>query len=186
MGALIMTTGLVIDGGQKVTAPAGPNRQQWGQSAAGNAAATQQLGGADPARAPCRCKGLFAAQPGVRQGRYRQWCSQVNTSAEVPTIFLSVIGIRSVSRTRFGARQHRAQRSLPMIIANPSASGRKRMTIDLEPRAKLLAGKVRGDQGTSRAVQLLRRSHPACRPGVTRSGSRSGSSRFAWAACSRT
>ena len=47
--ALIMTTGLVIDGGQKVAAASRAETAAAGASrAAGNAAATQELGARDP------------------------------------------------------------------------------------------------------------------------------------------
>ena len=65
--ALIMTVGLVVDGGQKVaaasraeTAAAGAGR------AAGNAAATQELGARDPvAAATLAARTYLAGQPGV-------------------------------------------------------------------------------------------------------------------------
>ncbi|HEU4910253.1 MAG TPA: hypothetical protein VFT17_15435, partial [Propionibacteriaceae bacterium] len=67
--------------------------------AAGNAAATQQLGGADPASsAVLAANAYLAGQPGV-QGRVSiaNGVVLVTTSAEEPTIFLSIIGIGSVS-----------------------------------------------------------------------------------------
>jgi hypothetical protein len=99
MGALIMTTGLVIDGGQKVAATSRAESAAAGASrAAGNAAATQQLGGADPASsAVLAAKTYLAGQPGV-QGTVSvtNGVVLVTTSAEQPTIFLSIIGIGSV------------------------------------------------------------------------------------------
>lgn len=100
MGALIMTTGLVIDGGQKVAATSRAESAAAGASrAAGNAAAMQQLGGADPASsAVLAAKTYLAGQPGV-QGTVSvaNGVVLVTTSAEQPTIFLSIIGIGSVS-----------------------------------------------------------------------------------------
>jgi hypothetical protein len=100
MGALIMTTGLVIDGGQKVAAASRAESAAAGASrAAGNAAATQQLSGNDPARAAVlAAKGYLAGQPGIRGTvTVANGAVTITTSAEVPTIFLSVIGISSVS-----------------------------------------------------------------------------------------
>jgi Putative Flp pilus-assembly TadE/G-like len=100
MGALIMTTGLVIDGGQKVAATSRAESAAAGASrAAGNAAATQQLGGADPASsAVLAAKTYIAGQPGVRGTvSVANGVVLVTTSAEQPTIFLSIIGIGSVS-----------------------------------------------------------------------------------------
>jgi hypothetical protein len=100
MGALIMTTGLVIDGGQKVAATSRAESAAAGASrAAGNAVATQQLGGADPASsAVLAAKTYLAGQPGV-QGTVSvtNGVVLVTTSAEQPTIFLSIIGIGFVS-----------------------------------------------------------------------------------------
>jgi Putative Flp pilus-assembly TadE/G-like len=100
MGALIMTTGLVIDGGQKVTATSRAESAAAGASrAAGNAAATQQLGGADAAGAAVlAAKTYLAGQPGVDGTvSISNGVVIVTTSAHEPTIFLSVIGIGSVS-----------------------------------------------------------------------------------------
>jgi hypothetical protein len=100
MGALITTTGLVIDGGQKVAATGRAESAAAGASrAAGNAAATQQLGGANPAGAAVlAAKAYLAGQPGV-VGRVSMsnGVVQVTTSAQEPTILLSIIGIRSVT-----------------------------------------------------------------------------------------
>ena len=100
MGALITTTGLVIDGGQKVAATGRAESAAAGASrAAGNAAATQQLGGANPAGAAVlAAKAYLAGQPGV-VGRVSisNGVVQVTTSAQEPTILLSIIGIRSVT-----------------------------------------------------------------------------------------
>jgi hypothetical protein len=99
MGALIITTGLVIDGGQKVTATSRAESAAAGASrAAGNAAATQQLGGGDGASAAMlAAKTYLAGQPGV-QGTVSisNGVVVVATSSEEPTILLSVIGIGSI------------------------------------------------------------------------------------------
>jgi hypothetical protein len=93
MGALITTTGLVIDGGQKVAATGRAESAAAGASrAAGNAAATQQLGGANPAGAAVlAAKAYLAGQPGV-VGRVSisNGVVQVTTSAQEPTILLSI------------------------------------------------------------------------------------------------
>jgi len=100
LGALITTTGLVIDGGQKVTATSRAESAAAGAGrAAGNAAATQQLGGANPAGAAVlAAKTYLAGEPGV-VGRVSisNGVVQVTTSAREPTILLSIIGIHSVT-----------------------------------------------------------------------------------------
>jgi hypothetical protein len=100
IGALVMTTGLVIDGGQKVTATSRAESAAAGASrAVGNAAATQQLGGADAASAAVlAAKTYLAGQPGVDGTvSISNGVVIVTTSANEPTIFLSVIGIGSVN-----------------------------------------------------------------------------------------
>ena len=99
MGALIMTTGLVVDGGQKVAATSRAESAATGASrAAGNAAATQQLGGADPAAAAVLAAKIYlAGQPGVNGTvSLSNGIVIVTTDASEPTIFLSIIGIGSV------------------------------------------------------------------------------------------
>jgi hypothetical protein len=99
MSALIMTTGLVIDGGQKITATSRAESAAAGASrAAGNAAATRQLGGADGASAAVvAAKAYLAGQPGVHGTiSIANGVVVVTTSAQEPTIFLSVIGIGSI------------------------------------------------------------------------------------------
>jgi hypothetical protein len=100
MSALIMTTGLVIDGGQKVTATSRAESAAAGASrAAGNAAATQELGGADAASAAVlAAKTYLAGQPGVDGTvSISNGLVIVTPNAHEPTILLSVIGIGSVS-----------------------------------------------------------------------------------------
>jgi hypothetical protein len=99
MSALIITTGLVIDGGQKVTATSRAESAAAGASrAAGNAAATQQLGGGDASSAAViAAKTYLAGQPGVEGTvSITNGAVVVATSAQEPTIFLSVIGIGSI------------------------------------------------------------------------------------------
>ena len=100
--ALIMTVGLVVDGGQKVaaasraeTAAAGAGR------AAGNAAATQELGARDPvAAAILAARTYLAGQPGVTGSvTVSGGVVTVNTSATEPTIFLGIVGIDAVTGT---------------------------------------------------------------------------------------
>ena len=100
MSALIITTGLVIDGGQKVTATSRAESAAAGAGrAAGNAAATQQLGGGDAAGAAViAAKTYLAGQPGVDGSvAISNGVVIVTTSAHEPTILLSVIGVDSVS-----------------------------------------------------------------------------------------
>ena len=99
MSALIITTGLVIDGGQKVAATSRAESAAAGAGrAAGNAAATRQLGGADPASAAVlAAKTYLAGQSGVDGTvSISNGVVTVATSAHEPTILLSVIGIRSI------------------------------------------------------------------------------------------
>ena len=99
MAALIITTGLVIDGGQKVAATSRAESAAAGAGrAAGNAAATQQLGGADGASAAvAAAKTYLAGQPGVAGTvSISNGVVVITTSANEPTIVLSIIGISSV------------------------------------------------------------------------------------------
>jgi hypothetical protein len=100
LGALIITAGLVIDGGQKVAATSRAESAAASASrAAGNAAATQQLGGADPASAAVlAAKTYLAGQPGVEGAvSISNGVVLVTISAREPTILLSIIGIDSVA-----------------------------------------------------------------------------------------
>jgi hypothetical protein len=100
MSALMITTGLVIDGGQKVAATSRAESAAAGAGrAAGNAAATQQLGGADSGGAAVlAAKSYLAGQPGVvGTVSLSNGVVSVATSANEPTILLSVIGISSVA-----------------------------------------------------------------------------------------
>jgi hypothetical protein len=98
--ALIMTAGLVIDGGQKVAAASRAETAAAGASrAAGNAAATQELGAGDPAGAAvAAARNYLAGQPGVTGSvTVRAGIVEVRTLATEPTILLSAIGIDAVT-----------------------------------------------------------------------------------------
>jgi hypothetical protein len=98
--ALIMTAGLVIDGGQKVAAASRAETAAAGASrAAGNAAATQELGVGNPAGAAiAAARNYLAGQPGVTGTvTVRAGVVEVRTQATEPTILLSMIGINAVT-----------------------------------------------------------------------------------------
>lgn len=102
MAALFGVAGLVIDGGQKVTAATAAESAAAGAArAAGNAAATQQLGGHDPAAAAVlAAKAYLAGQPSVRGSvSVSDGVVTVTTSSSADTIFLSVLGLDSVTGT---------------------------------------------------------------------------------------
>lgn len=102
LGALFLVAGLVIDGGQKVSAAGLAESAAAGASrAAGNAAATRQLGGADPAgEAVLAAKAYLAGQPGVRGSvRVGDGRVSVTTTVTADTVFLSVIGLHTVTGT---------------------------------------------------------------------------------------
>ena len=72
MSALIITTGLVIDGGQKVTATSRAESAAAGAGrAAGNAAATQQLGDRDAASAAVLARRLTSPVSQASMARFR-------------------------------------------------------------------------------------------------------------------
>lgn len=100
--ALIMTIGLVVDGGQKVAAASRAESAAAGASrAASNAAATQELGARDPvAAATLAARTYLAGQPGVTgQVTVADGAVTVTTRATEPTLFLSMIGIDAVTGT---------------------------------------------------------------------------------------
>jgi hypothetical protein len=100
--ALIMTVGLVVDGGQKVAAASRAETAAAGASrAAGNAAATQELGDRDPAAAATlAARTYLAGQPGVTGAvTVSGGIVTVRTAATEPTIFLTMIGVDAVSGT---------------------------------------------------------------------------------------
>ena len=100
--ALIMTVGLVVDGGQKVAAASRAETAAAGASrAAGNAAATQELGARDPvAAATLAARTYLAGQPGVCGSvTVSGGIVTVRTTATEPTIFLTMVGIDAVTGT---------------------------------------------------------------------------------------
>jgi hypothetical protein len=100
--ALIMTVGLVVDGGQKVAAASRAETAASGASrAAGNAAATQELGARDPvAAAILAARTYLSGQPGVTGSvTVSSGVVTVRTTATEPTIFLTMVGIDTVTGT---------------------------------------------------------------------------------------
>lgn len=100
--ALIMTAGLVIDGGQQVAAVARAESAAAGAArAAANAGVTQSLSGASPADGALRAaRGYLAGQPGVAgSASVSNGVVTVHTRASEPTIFLSLIGIDTLTAT---------------------------------------------------------------------------------------
>ncbi len=102
MGALVLVAGLVIDGGQQVAAAGRAEAAAAGASrAAANAAATRQLGGAEPAGAAVlAAKAYLAGDPAV-QGTVAldEGVVRVRTRSSAPTLFLSVVGMTTVTGT---------------------------------------------------------------------------------------
>ena len=118
MAALIMTAGLVVDGGQKVAAASRAETAAAGASrAAGNAAATQELGAHDPAGPPLRAARTYlAGQPGVRGSvTVAGGIVTVRTHATEPTIFLAMIGIDAVTGTGSAQANIVPTGAIPMI-----------------------------------------------------------------------
>ena len=102
LAALVATAGLVIDGGQKVTAASRAEAAADGAArAAANAAASQRLAGRDGAGAAVlAARSYLAGQPGVTGSvRLSGGVVGVDTSAREPTLFLSVIAIDEVTGT---------------------------------------------------------------------------------------
>lgn len=98
--ALIMTAGLVVDGGQKIAAASRAETAAAGAArAAANAGVTQTLAGTSPSDASLRAARAFlAGQPGVLgSASVSNGVVTVRTRATEPTLFLSLIGIDSVS-----------------------------------------------------------------------------------------
>lgn len=100
--ALVMAAGLVIDGGQKITAASRAESAAAGAArAAANAGVTQTIAGRSPGDASVRAAAAFlAGQPGVSgQASVSNGVVTVRTRASERTIFLALIGIDSVSAT---------------------------------------------------------------------------------------
>ena len=115
--ALIMTVGLVVDGGQKVAAASRAETAAAGASrAAGNAAATQELGARDPvAAATLAARTYLAGQPGVTGSvtvsrRRRSRPDQRHRADHLPGHRRH----RRRDRHRLRPGQHRSDRSDPM------------------------------------------------------------------------
>ena len=102
MGALVLVAGLVVDGGQKVgAATLAESAAAAASRSAGNAAATQRLGGADATGAAVfAAKASLRGQPGVLgEVTVVDGVVTVRTTSTAPTVFLSVVGIDSVTGT---------------------------------------------------------------------------------------
>ena len=100
--ALIMTAGLVIDGGQKIAAASRAETAAAGAArAATNAGVTQVLAGGSPGDASLRAARAFlAGQPGVSgSATVSDGVVTVTTRASERTLFLSLIGVDSVTST---------------------------------------------------------------------------------------
>lgn len=98
--ALIMTAGLVIDGGQQVTAASRAESAAAGAArAAANAAATQELAGSSGAGdAVTAARAHLAGETGVTGTvSISAGVVSVRTHTSAPTLFLSAIGINEVS-----------------------------------------------------------------------------------------
>lgn len=98
--ALIMTAGLVIDGGQKIAAASRAETAAAGAArAAANAGVTQSLAGSSPGDASVRAaRAYLAGQPDVTgSASVSGGIVTVRTRATERTLFLSLIGIDSVS-----------------------------------------------------------------------------------------
>jgi hypothetical protein len=100
LAALIMITGLVVDGGQKATAVSRAESAAAGAArAAGNAVAGQQVAGrSDVGAARLAAQNYLAGTPGVSgEVAVTAGVVTVTTRTSAPTIFLSAIGIDQVS-----------------------------------------------------------------------------------------
>lgn len=98
--AMIMTAGLVVDGGQQIAAATRAEVAAAGAArVAANARATGALGGSSTAGAAVlAARAYLAGQPGVvGTVAVANGVVTVDTSSTEPTVFLSIIGISSVS-----------------------------------------------------------------------------------------
>lgn len=102
MGAVILIAGLVVDGGQKVTAA-----RRAEAAAAGAARAAADAGGAyrlagmnDPGAGASAARAYLAGAVDVTGSvSISAGIIRVETSSSAPTIFLSILGIDQVSAT---------------------------------------------------------------------------------------
>lgn len=100
--ALFLTVGLVIDGGQKITATARAESAAAGAArAAGNAAATGAVvGQPDVGAARTAAQAYLDSSPGVTGAvSMVDGVIVVTTRSSAPTVFLSAIGVGSLSGT---------------------------------------------------------------------------------------
>lgn len=100
MGALIMVTGLVVDGGQKVAATSKAETAAAGAArAAANAGASGVVVGvANVGAAKAAANSFLAGTPGVSgSATVRRGIVTVTTQSSNSTIFLSIIGIGKVT-----------------------------------------------------------------------------------------
>lgn len=104
MATLIMVTGLVVDGGQKLTASTRAESAAAGAArAAGNAAATKELAGESaPGAAVLAAKAFLAGTQEVEGSvSVEAGVVTVRTHTTQPTVILSMIGIDSFSGSGF-------------------------------------------------------------------------------------
>ena len=102
VAAMIITAGLVVDGGQQITAATRAEVAAAGAArAATDASATNALAGRSGAGpAVLAARAYLAGQPGVEGSvQVSSGVVTVSTSAREPTVFLSAIGIGSVQAT---------------------------------------------------------------------------------------
>jgi hypothetical protein len=102
LGAMILTAGLVIDGGQKMTAASRAETTAAAAARIGaNAAATQQLAGREPDGVALRAaRSYLAAVPDVDGSVVLEsGALTVETTSTVDTIFLGMVGITEVTGT---------------------------------------------------------------------------------------
>lgn len=102
IGALLLVAGLIVDGGQQVTAARRAESVAAGAArAAADAGATGRLAGRpDPGTAMRAARAYLAGANGVRgTAGLRGGVVRVETESTSPTIFLSVIGIAQVRGT---------------------------------------------------------------------------------------
>lgn len=101
IGALILVAGLVVDGGQQVTAARRAEAAAAGAArAAADAGGTYRLAGRhDPGAGLTAARGYLAASGVAGTATLTDGVVRVETSAGNPTIFLSVLGIQEVRAT---------------------------------------------------------------------------------------
>lgn len=99
IGAIIMVAGLVVDGGQQVTAARRAESAAGGAArAAADAGGTYRLAGRnDPGAAVAAARAFLAGTDGVvGRASIEAGVVRVETESSAPTIFLSVLGISQV------------------------------------------------------------------------------------------